>query len=101
MRSAFTTVIAVAGSLLLATAARPQSNSGGLDKVLAEMDTAAKNFRTTEASFVWDQYQKVINETDSQKGKIYFRRQESETQMTADISEPDKKYILYSSGKVQ
>ena len=101
MRSAFTTAITVAASLLLAATAWPQTTSAGLDKVLAEMDTAAKNFRSTEASFVWEQYQKVINETESQKGKIYFRRQDGEIQMAADISEPDKKYILYSGGKVQ
>ena len=88
-------------SLLLSVAAWPQSNSAGLDRVLAQMDTTAKNFRSTEASFVWDQYQKVIDETDTQKGKIYFRRQDSETQMAADIAEPDKKYVLYSGGKVQ
>ena len=101
MRSAFTIAITVAASLLLTATAWPQTNSAGLDKVLAEMDTAAKNFRSTEASFVWEQYQKVINETESQKGKIYFRRQDGEIQMAADISEPDKKYILYSGGKVQ
>jgi len=87
--------------LLLAPAAWPQTSSAGVERVLAQMDTAAKNFRTTEASFVWDQYQKVIDETDTQKGKIYFRRQDGETQMAADIAEPDKKYILYSGGKVQ
>jgi len=101
MRSTFTTSITVTACLLLATSALPQGNSAGLDRVLAEMDTAAKNFRSTEASFVWEQYQKVINETESQKGKIYFRRQDGEIQMAADISEPDKKYILYSGGKVQ
>ncbi len=79
----------------------PQSNSAGRERVLAQMDTAAKNFRSTEASFVWDQYQKVIDETETQKGRIFFRRQDGETQMAADISEPDKKYILYSGGKVQ
>ena len=101
MRSAFTTTITVAACLLLAITAWPQGNSAGLDRVLAQMDTAAKNFRSTEANFVWEQYQKVINETESQKGKIYFRRQDGEIQMAADISEPDKKYILYSGGKVQ
>ena len=60
-----------------------------------------KNFRSAEASLVWDQYQKVIDETDTQKGRIYFRRQDGETQMAADIAEPDKKYILYNGGKVQ
>lgn len=85
---------------LLTAAAWAQSNAG-LDRILGQMDTAARNFRSTEASFVWDQYQKVIDETDTQKGKIYFRRQDNETQMAADISEPDRKYIVYSGGKVQ
>jgi outer membrane lipoprotein-sorting protein len=86
---------------LSAAAAWPQANPAGLDRVLTQMDTAARNFRSTEASFVWDQYQKVINDTDSQKGKIYFRRQGRETQMAADITDPDRKYVLYSNGKVQ
>lgn len=77
--------------------------SGSLEKILDQMDTTAANFRTTEASFVWDQYQKVVNDTDTQKGKVYFRRSGSgkETQMMADISEPDQKYVLYSDGKIQ
>jgi outer membrane lipoprotein-sorting protein len=65
------------------------------------MDAAAKNFRTTEANVVWDQYQKVIDDTDTQKGKIYFRREGSEIQVAVDFVEPDKKYVLYRSGKVQ
>jgi len=98
MRAAITTTIVV---LLATAAAWPQNNSSGLDHVLAQMNSASRNFRTTEANFVWDQYQKVIDEKETQKGKIYFRRQGSETQMAADISEPEKKYILYSGGKVQ
>jgi outer membrane lipoprotein-sorting protein len=86
---------------LLSVAAWAQSDSAGLDRVLSQMDAAAKNFRTTEASFVWDQYQKVIDDTDIQKGKIYFRREGGDTQMAADVAEPDKKYVLYSGGKVQ
>jgi outer membrane lipoprotein-sorting protein len=86
---------------LLATTAWPQSDPPALDRVLKHMDAAAQHFRSTEASFVWDQYQKVIDETETQKGKIYFRRQDKETQMVADISDPDKKYVLYSNGKVQ
>jgi outer membrane lipoprotein-sorting protein len=86
---------------LVSAPAWPQGSPAGLEPVLAQMDAAAKNFRSTEASFVWDQYQKVIDGTDTQKGKIYFRRQDNETQMAADIAEPDKKYVLYSGGKVQ
>ena len=86
---------------LLTTAAWPQSESAGLEQVLTQMDGVARNFRTTEASVVIDQYQKVVDETETQKGKIYFRREGGEIQMAADFAEPDKKYVIYSGGKVQ
>ena len=86
---------------LLAAAAWPQGDSAGLDKVLTQMDAAAKNFRTTQASLISDQYQKVINESETQKGKIYFRREGGEIQMAADFVEPDRKYVIYGGGKVQ
>ncbi len=72
-----------------------------LDRVLAQMDTTAANFRSTEASFVWDQYTKVVNESDTQTGKVYFRRFGKETQMSAEISEPDKKSVLFTDGKIE
>ncbi len=86
---------------LWGASAWPQSESADLDRVLTRMDAVARNFRTTEASVVTDQYQKVIDETETQKGKIYFRREGGEIQMAADFAEPDKKYVIYSGGKVQ
>jgi len=89
-------------SVVLCVAALSWSqDNAGLDRVLTSMDTASSNFRTTQASFVWNQYQKVIDESDTQKGKIYFRRQDKDIQMAAEIAEPDQKYVLYSNGKVQ
>src|SRR5947209_6963571 len=79
---------------------QPQSSSE-LERVLRQMDKAASAFRSTEADFVWNQYQKVVNDTDIQKGKIYFRRQDKEIQMAADITEPDHKYVLFSNGTVR
>src|SRR5580692_12121715 len=65
-----------------------------LQHVLSQMDQAAASFHTTQASFVWDQYQKVVDETDSQKGTVYFRRSGNEVQMAADIREPTPpKYV--------
>jgi len=86
---------------LLAGEALPQSESAGLERVLNRMDDAARDFKTVEASVVWDQYQKVVNETETEKGKIYFRREGGEIQMAADFFEPDRKYVVYSGGKVQ
>ena len=94
--------IVVVGCLLTAAAwAQIVGESPELERVLARMDAAAKSFKTTEASVVWDQYQKVINETETQKGRIYFRREGGEVQMAADFVEPDKKYVIYSGGKLQ
>lgn len=88
-----------AGTALQAQDAMSPGPNSQVEQTLNRMDEASRTFRTTEASFVWDQYQKVVNDTDTQKGKIYYRRQGKEVQMAADISEP-KKYVLFSEGKV-
>lgn len=71
-----------------------------LESVLKQMDAAAANFQNAQADFVWDQYQRVVDETDSQKGKLYFRRAGKEIQMAADITEPEKKTMLFAAGKL-
>jgi outer membrane lipoprotein-sorting protein len=72
-----------------------------LDNVLKKMDTAAANFQTAQADFIWNQYQKVVDETDTQKGTVYYRRTGKEIEMMADIKEPDRKFVLYKDGKLQ
>jgi outer membrane lipoprotein-sorting protein len=103
MRAGLKTIVfgSLAISWLLGSAAWPQSDSAGLEQVLTQMDAASRNFKSAEASVVWDQYTKVINESETEKGKIYFRREGGEVQMAADFVEPDKKYVIYSGGKVQ
>jgi outer membrane lipoprotein-sorting protein len=64
------------------------------------MDKAAADFRTAQTDFVWDQYQKVVGEHDIQKGTMYFRRQGGDVQMAADITYPERKYVLFSGGVV-
>jgi outer membrane lipoprotein-sorting protein len=71
-------------------------SDAALDKILLQMDSTAEKFRTAEASVVWDQYQKVVDEHEEQKGKVYFRHAGNETQMAADITDPDEKYVLFS-----
>jgi len=73
-----------------------------LQRVLSQMDRTAANFRTTQASFAWNQYQKVVDETDTQTGKVYFRRSGTEIQMAAEISDPSSpKIVLFTDSKVQ
>jgi outer membrane lipoprotein-sorting protein len=85
-----------------ASAAQPQVKAAGnLETVLNAMDRAADNFKTAEANFVWDQYSKVVNDHDIQKGAIYYRRAGNGMQMASDITSPARKYVLFASGKVQ
>jgi outer membrane lipoprotein-sorting protein len=86
-------------SLVVASAQTPDSNE--LQGVLNQMDQTAASFRTAQAAFVWDQYQKVVDDHDVQKGTVYFRRTGNEIQMAADIREPALKYVVFSEGKVQ
>ncbi|MBV9146591.1 MAG: outer membrane lipoprotein carrier protein LolA [Acidobacteria bacterium] len=93
--------------MLLAGAQAQSAASGGagpasLDSVLTQMDTAAARFRSAEADFKADNYQKVVNETDTQTGKIYFRRSgKGELQMASRFQPPDDKYVTYTDGKVR
>ena len=89
--------IAAACVLLLSTAFAHAQN---LDAVLNAMDKAAAGFHTAQTDFVWDQYQKVVDEHDIQKGTMYFRRQGDDVQMAANITDPEKKYVLFSGGMV-
>ena len=48
------------------------------------MDATAASFQSLQADFVWDQYQRVVDETDTQKGTVYYRRSGKEIEMMAD-----------------
>lgn len=76
------------------------SSGGNLEGVLNDMDKAAATFKTAQADFVWDQFSKVVNDHDFQKGVIYYRVASKETQMAADIQNPSTKQVVFSNGKV-
>jgi outer membrane lipoprotein-sorting protein len=89
-------VLIFAMGLLLQQQATPS-----LESVLKQMDAAAANFQSAQADFVWDQYQRVVDETDTQKGTVYYRRSGKAIEMMADIKDPDRKFVLYKDGKLQ
>ena len=77
------------------------AQAGSLENVLKKMDEAAAHFQSAQADFVWDAYQKVVDETDTQTGTVYYRRAGKEIEMLADIKQPDRKIVLYKEGKLQ
>ncbi len=97
MRSILKTTLTIA---VLCVLAATLAHAQNLESVLASMDKAAANFRTAQCDFVWDQYQKVVDDHDYQKGTMYFRRQGNDVQMAADITSPAKKYVLFTGDLV-
>lgn len=100
-------------SFLHAPAKAPQAaaESSPLTTVLKKMDTAAAGFRTAQAEFEWDTYEKVIDEVDDfQTGNIYYRRAGKEIEMMADVKmagsdlkklKQEPKFVLFSKGKIR
>src|SRR5882724_9942543 len=90
-------------ALAMAGVASAQANGAALEPVLPKMDTAAANFRTTEADFQWDQSTRVIGPTDTQTGKIYSRRNGKNIGMFADVQsvngKPEAKQVLFNDSK--
>lgn len=95
-------------------AAVPPAKAGGpddLEAVLKKMDAVADTFRSAEATFEWDTYEKVIDEVDDyETGAIYYRRTGKEIEMMAEVKmagsslqslKPEPKFVLYSGGKVR
>jgi outer membrane lipoprotein-sorting protein len=86
--------------LALSLLFQPQQ-APSLESVLKKMDDTAANFRSAQADFEWDLYQKVVDDTDIQKGTVYYRRAGNEIEMMAEIKQPDAKFVLYKEGKLQ
>lgn len=69
--------------LIAATATAQTSN---LETVLHQLDTASANFHSAQADFRRDGYAKVVKETTSQCGVIYFERKGTALEMGAKVA---------------
>jgi len=98
MKKCFLVVLMAA---VMAASAFGQSKQGNLEEVLNLLDRVSLGFRTVQTNFVWDQYQKVVNEHDVQTGVMYFRRAGTSVEMAAHIQHPDLKYVLFSGSQLQ
>ena len=90
---------AVIISLVVASAQTP--NSDELQRVLSQMDQTAANFRTAQAAFVWDQYQKVVDENDMQKGDGVFSPRRERNRNGCLHQRSRLKYVLFTDSKVE
>ena len=89
--------IAVVGLLSLHPLAQAQT----LNDVLKKMDEASAHFQAARADFVFDQYQRVVDEHDIQKGTVYYRRSGQQIEMMAEFKAPETKFVLYRNDLLQ
>ena len=89
----------VAGQMAVAQA-RP---AGNLSAVLRQLDAASAKFQSAEADFRWDLYERVVQQTTTQNGSIYFLRDKATNtvQMGAKIDPPQAKVLEYRNGALR
>jgi outer membrane lipoprotein-sorting protein len=98
----------IAASLLFSAAAlaaapasiAAQPKPGDLDIVLRQMDDAATRFKSTEADLRRDLYERVVRQTTTQAGTVYFLRDGALTQMGLKFLPPSARTIEYRRGTV-
>ncbi len=91
----------VAGIVVVpALGARAQSSTH-LETILAQMDAASAKFRSAEADFQWDLFERVVRSTSSKTGRIYFKRDKGGTSMGAKIARPSVTILSYERGMLQ
>jgi outer membrane lipoprotein-sorting protein len=104
-----TSIRSIAASLLFSvgvlglpsTMALAQPKPGHLDEVLREMDGASVKFKSAEADFRWDLFERVVKQTTSQSGSIYFLKDGANTQMGARIDLPAPKFLEFRDGTLR
>ncbi len=87
---------ALALALPLAFAAQANSR---LQQVLSKMDAASKNFHSAEADIRKEHFEKLVNDTSTDTGTVYFLRNGNSIQLGAKFNPPDAKTLEYKDGK--
>jgi outer membrane lipoprotein-sorting protein len=88
-------IVLLAAVLAVAQTPQKTAGTGDLNSVLAKMNANAGNFKSAQADFEFETYQKVVDEKDVQKGQIYFRRNSKGVDAAFNITSPAPKQVVY------
>ena len=77
-----------------------QAKPGELDAVIRQMDAASPKFHSAEADFQWDFYERVVKQTTTQHGGIYFKKNGASLEMGAKINPPGAKFFSFKGGNL-
>ena len=82
-------------------AASVAAPGGNLEAVLATMNQTATGFKSAQGDFEFETYQKLVDEKDTQKGRIFFRKNKNGVDAAFDIEGPAPKQVVYTDGKLR
>jgi len=68
-----------------------------LSAVLEKMNQSAANFTSAQGDFEFESYQKLMDEKDTQKGHIYFRRTKKGLDAAFEVGGPAPKQVVYNA----
>jgi outer membrane lipoprotein-sorting protein len=74
---------------------------GELGTVLAKMNRSAPGFKSAQGDFEFQTYQELTKDSDTQKGRIYFRRKNKAVDAAFDIEGPAPKQVVYQDGRLR
>jgi outer membrane lipoprotein-sorting protein len=82
-------------------AAAVATPGGNLEAVLATMNQTSTGFKSAQGDFEFETYQKLVDEKDTQKGRIYFRKNKTGVDAAFDIEGPAPKQVVYTDAKLR
>jgi outer membrane lipoprotein-sorting protein len=77
------------------------TTGGDLSSVLATMNQSAGKFQRAQAAFEFVTYQKIVDEKETQQGRIYFRRGQDGVDAAFNIGGKTPKQVVYRKGKIR
>lgn len=80
--------------------AEKNAGESELGFVLAKMNANAGKFKSAQADFEFETYQKVVDEKDLQKGRIYFHRSGKGVEAAFNITSPAPKQVVFNGNEI-
>ncbi|RXH55978.1 LolA family protein [Granulicella sibirica] len=88
----------LASLLLCCTPVASIAQQSRLDSVLKQMDEASTKFKSAQADFTQDLYERVVKETTTETGSVFFERKGTSTEMGLKIQPPNTRFVDYKNG---
>jgi hypothetical protein len=82
----------------LSWSAMAQTKPWDLDTVLHQMDVSSANFKSVQADVKKDLYERVVKDTTTQMGTVYYQRVGGNIQFGAKFAPPSAKVIEIKDG---